>query len=186
MHTPLWSTRCALKEAEIFPQVSVALDNPLLLFSHHLPCCDSCYHQHACRIWALQSADSRTMCLHKGDFCTRIIYCACIAVSRKQYLMKVNINFLLGSVSARGSGRGKLLVPDRLDYVIPISQQKCSPFASEKRMSQGNLFAVLWPALPVYLGLAAHPVSSCEECKCALPSFPYLCQFFLTVWMVVF
>lgn len=57
--------------------------------------------------------------------------------------MKVNFSFLLGSVSVRGSERGMLLTPDRLDYVTPISQQKCSLFASEKRMSQGNLFAVL-------------------------------------------
>jgi len=45
--------------------------------------------------------------------------------------MKGSISFLLGSVTARGSGRRMLLIPD------------CSPCASEERTSQGNPFAVL-------------------------------------------
>ena len=55
LHTLLWSTQRAL-EAEIFPWISGALDHSLLLLSHYLPCCDSCYYQSSCRIWALQNS----------------------------------------------------------------------------------------------------------------------------------
>lgn len=73
LHTPLWSTQCALKGAEIFPQISVALDHPLLLLSHHLPRCDSCCHQCACRIWHCKQ-QIPGQCVSKGDLGTRAVH----------------------------------------------------------------------------------------------------------------
>lgn len=41
---------------------------------------------------------------------------------------------------------GMLLISDQLDDVVRVSQQRCSPFASVKRMSEGSLSAGHSPA----------------------------------------
>lgn len=47
---------------------------------------------------------------------------------------------------ARSWGWGMLLISDQLDDVVRVSQQRCSPFASVKRMSEGSLSAGRSPA----------------------------------------
>lgn len=76
-----------------------------------------------------------------------------------------------------------LLIPDLLDYITLVSQQKCPLSASEKRTSPRNLCRALTCA-PRGAGVSSTPVSSWEECKWPLPSLPYLCQFCLTVQLV--
>lgn len=83
---------------------------------------------------------------------------------------------------ARSWGWGMLLISDQLNDVVRVSQQRCSPFASVKRMSEGSLLG----AHLLAVGLSAFAVPSCEDGKSALLSFPHLCRFFLTVQRDVF
>lgn len=66
----------------------------------------------------------------------------------KEVIFENKPNCLLGSVSVKGSDRGVLLIPDLLDCVTAVSQQKRSSFASEKRMDVSEISAELCPVLP--------------------------------------
>lgn len=157
------------------------LGHPLLLFSHHLPAVTLAVISTACRIWGLQTAGTRAMCT-KGDLCTGVAH---IAVSRKWPLLKAHTTFLLGSVSARGKRRGMLLIPDQLDYSLLFLSINV-PLLQVKRGCHKEIYLQCSDLHSQWVWGSSTPSSSCGKCKCALPSFPALCQLSLTVQMIFF